>query len=118
MRLEGYPYFKHIIQLWPGDWVKHMANMNEAGVVRNHFTVNGGGKRLVRPFNRQELYKFIVCILSAVTYGKKGHKIWIEIPKYSCRMAPLKLQRDIRVNTNLYKVCCSHYCHFHIYACH
>ena len=20
--LEGYPYLKHIIQLWPGDWAK------------------------------------------------------------------------------------------------
>ena len=22
--LDGYPYLKYIIQLWPGDWVKHM----------------------------------------------------------------------------------------------
>ena len=22
--LDGYPYLKHIIQLWIGDWVKHM----------------------------------------------------------------------------------------------
>ena len=26
--LDGYPYFKHLIQLWPGDWPKQMANMN------------------------------------------------------------------------------------------
>ena len=26
--LESYPYLKHIIQLWPGDWVKQMAKMN------------------------------------------------------------------------------------------
>ena len=23
--LDGYPYLKHIIQLWSGDWVKQMA---------------------------------------------------------------------------------------------
>ena len=22
--LDGYPYLNYIIQLWPGDWVKHM----------------------------------------------------------------------------------------------
>ena len=22
--LDGYPYLKHLIQLWPGDWVKQM----------------------------------------------------------------------------------------------
>ena len=22
--LVGYPYMKHIIKLWPGDWVKHI----------------------------------------------------------------------------------------------
>ena len=23
--LYGYPYLKHLIQLWPGDWVKQVA---------------------------------------------------------------------------------------------
>ena len=22
--LDGYPYFNHIIQLWPGDWVRQV----------------------------------------------------------------------------------------------
>ena len=40
----GYPYLKHLVHLWPGDWVNYMAETNEAVVVRNHLTVNGGGK--------------------------------------------------------------------------
>ena len=41
--------------------------MNEVVVVRNHFTVNGAGKRSVRLFKRQEFWKYIGCILLAVT---------------------------------------------------
>ena len=28
--LDGYPYLKHLIQFWPGDWVKRMEKINEA----------------------------------------------------------------------------------------
>ena len=52
--LEGYPYLKHLIQLWSDDWVKHMEKMNEADVIKNSYTMNGGGNCFVRPFNRQE----------------------------------------------------------------
>ena len=79
--LYGYPYLKHLIQLWPGDWVRQMEKMNEVVCMKNRFTSNGGGKRLVRPFRRQEFWKCIDCILSEVTYGKKGHKIWSEVQK-------------------------------------
>ena len=51
--LDGYPYLKHIIQLWPGDWVKQMAKMNELVGMKNRSAVDRGGKRLVRPFKRQ-----------------------------------------------------------------
>ena len=60
--LDGYPYFKHIIQLWPGDWVKLTAKINEAVGMKNHVTPDGGGDRIVRPFKRQELWKCIGCI--------------------------------------------------------
>ena len=69
--LNGYPYLKHLIQLWPGDWAKQMSKMNEAVGINNRVTMNGGGKRLVCPFKRKELWKCIGCILSAVTYGNK-----------------------------------------------
>ena len=30
--LYGYPYLKYLIQLWPGNWVKHMANSLLLGI--------------------------------------------------------------------------------------
>ena len=86
--------------------------------MNNCVTTNGGGKRLVRPFKRQELWKCIGCILSAVTYGKKLHKLWSEVSKYFCNMETPKLQIDVRGNTDLYKVCCAHYCYFYIHDSH
>ena len=65
--------------------------MNEAVGMKNCLMTDGGGKRIVRPFRRQELWKFIGCVLSAVNYGKKRHKLWSEITKYFGRMAPNKL---------------------------
>ena len=45
--------------------------MNEAVGMNNRLTLDGEGKKLVSPFKRQEFLKFIVCVLSAVTYGNK-----------------------------------------------
>ena len=42
------------------------------------------------------------CVLLSVTYGKKGNKIWSEIPKFSCGMAPTKLRIDVCGNTCIY----------------
>ena len=89
--LDGYPYLKYLIQLWPGDWAEQMAKMNEAVVMKNRFTMDGGGNQIVHPLIRQELCKCIGCVLSEFTYGKKGHNIWSEIPKYFGRAAPTKL---------------------------
>ena len=116
--LDGYPYLKHLIQLWSGYWVKNISKMNEAVGMKNRFTVGGGGKQVVHRFNRQEFWICIGCILSAVNYGKKGHNIWIAIPKASCGMAPTKLRIYVCVKTDLYRVCCAHYCNFYIYAFH
>ena len=77
--------------------------MNEAVGMKNRFTMYGGGKRLVRPFKRQDLWKYVGCVLSAVVHGKKGHTLWSEMSKAFCRMAPTKLSRDVCGNTNLYK---------------
>ena len=49
--------------------------MNEAVGMKNCVTMNGGGKRLVLPFKRQECCKCIGCIILVVTYGKKVHKL-------------------------------------------
>ena len=50
--LDSYPYFKHLIQLWPVDWMKQMAKLNEAVGMKNRLKIGGGGKRIVRPFRR------------------------------------------------------------------
>ena len=90
--------------------------MNEAVCMKNRVTFNGGGKRQVKKFTWQEFCKCIGCILSAVTYGKKGRKIWSEVPKVFGKYDNLTLRRDVRVTTNLYKLCCAHYRHLFIYA--
>ena len=55
--LYGYPYLKHLIKLWPGDWEKQMEKMNEAVCMKNCVTLNGGGKRQVKKFTRQECWE-------------------------------------------------------------
>ena len=72
---------KHLIQLGPVDWVKQIVNMNEVVGMKNHLTMDGGKKRLFCPFRRQDFWKCIGCIISAVTYRNKRHTIRIEIPK-------------------------------------
>ena len=98
--------------------MKHTEKMNEAVVVNNRVTMNGEGKQLVRPFKSQVFWKCIGCILSEVTYGKKGHKLWSEIPKSFGKMENPKLQRDVRGNTNLYKGMLCSLSSFYIYASH
>ena len=61
--LDGYPYLKHLIKLWPGNWEKQMEKMNEAVCMNNRVTLNGGGKRQVKKSTRQEFWKCIGCIL-------------------------------------------------------
>ena len=79
--------------------------------MKNRVTLNGGGKRQVKNFTRQEFWKCIGCILSAVTYGKKGHKLWSEVSKGVGKYYNMKLRRDVCGTTYLHKVCCAHYCY-------
>ena len=99
--LDGYPCLKYLIQLWPGDWVRQMEKMNEAVCMKNRVTKNGGGKRLVSPFKRQQFWKFIGFILLEVTYGKKGHKLWSELPNLLVSMKILNYE-DMFVETPIY----------------
>ena len=86
---------KHLIQLWPCDWAKQFSKMNEAVGTKNNFTVDGGGRQILRPFRRQWFWKCISWVLLEFTYGNKVHKLWIEILKYFGRTAPTKLRRDV-----------------------
>ena len=39
--LDGYPYLKHLIRLWPVDLVNQMVKMNEAVGMKNCCTMTG-----------------------------------------------------------------------------
>ena len=114
--LDRSPYMKHLIKLWPGDWEKQMEKMNEAVCMKNRVTLNGGGKRQVKKCTRQEFWKCIGCILSDVTYGKKGRKLWSEVYKGIGKYENMTVKRDVLGTTNLHKVCCAHYRHLFLYA--
>ena len=90
--------------------------MNKAVFMNNRVSENGGGKRQVKKLKSQEFWKCIGCILSAVTYVRKGRKLWSEVPKCFGKYDNPTLRRDVCETTNLYKVCCAHYCHLYIYA--
>ena len=92
--------------------------MNEAVGIKNRVTMNGGGKRLVRTFKRQEFWKCIGFILQAVTYGKKGHKLWEEIHTYVCNKVLNKIHRYINGNTDVLKVHCDIYHNNSSLLCH
>ena len=78
--LYGYPYLKHLIKFWPGDWVRHMEKINKAVWMKNRVTLNRGGKRQVQRFKRQELWKCIGCILSVITFGNFTPKLASFLP--------------------------------------
>ena len=54
--------------------------MNEADGENNDLDKYGEKKLLICPFRRQDLRKFIECILLEVIYKNKEHKIWEETP--------------------------------------
>ena len=118
--LDGYLHLKHIIQLWPGDWVNQMENLNEMVGINHCLLIPGGKKllRLVRTFRSQEFWKYIGCIPQAVTYGMKRHKLWRELPRTVGKNPQNKLHRYIHENTNLYQVCFDHYRPYYCHACH
>ena len=72
--------------------------------MKNSLKIAGVCKRLVRLFRSQEFWECIGCVVLAVTYGKKGHNLWIEVSKSFGNKSPTKLQIDVYGNTNLYKV--------------
>ena len=55
--------------------------MNKAVTMNNCVTLNGGGKRQVKNFTRQEFWKCIGCILLAATYGRKDATFGAKYPK-------------------------------------
>ena len=93
-----------------------MEKINKAVCMKNRITLNGVGKQKFKKFTRQEFWKCIGCILSAVTYGKKGRKLLSEVSKSVRKHENLTLRRDVRGTTDLHKVFCDHYRHLFFYA--
>ena len=114
--LDGLPYLKHLIKLWPGNWEKQMEKMNEAVCMKNRVTLNRRGKRRVKIFTSQEFWKCIGCILLAVTYGKKGRNLWSEVSKDVGKHENQTLRRDVHGTTDLQKVYCALIRHLFFYA--
>ena len=50
--LYGYPYLEHLIQLWLGDWVKQMSEINKSVGENNHIDRLGGKRHLVCCFSK------------------------------------------------------------------
>ena len=44
--LHRYPYFNHLIQFWPGGWVKPMEKINEMVGMKNYLLMSGEKKCL------------------------------------------------------------------------
>ena len=86
--------------------------------MKNRLMMGRVGKCIVCPFRKKELCKCIGYVLSKFSYGKKGHKLWSEIPKDFGNKPPTEIQIYVCGNTNLYKVCCDLYRTFYIYDFH
>ena len=66
----------HLIKFWPGDWFKQMKKMNQAVVENNSLDTTVGRKCPVGPFIKNNIWKCIGYIISAVTFGVKLHQLW------------------------------------------
>ena len=77
---------------------------------------SGGKKRFVYPFRGNNFWKCIWYILSAVTYGKKGHKIWGKTKIYVSKKAHTKLHRDVSEKTDLLREIFYLYCPHYYYS--
>ena len=95
-----------------------MKKMNIAVGEKNCLDNSGDEKQLVFTFRRQEFWKCIGLIISAVTYGKKLHKLWGETQLSVGNKSQTKLHRDVRGNTYLLELICDIYCTRYCYACH
>ena len=95
-----------------------MKNVNVAVGEKNCLDLSVEKRQLVHPFRRQECWKFIGCILSAVTYGKKGHNIWGGAQISVDKQELTKSYRYVCRNTDLLRVLCGIYRPQYCYACH
>ena len=62
---------KHLIQLWPSDWVNQMAKMNEIVGMKNRLMMSGGKKRLVVRLEGKSYGNVLVAFYQQLPMGRK-----------------------------------------------
>ena len=80
--------------------MKQMARMNEAVGMKNHVTMDGGGKRIVRSFIRREFWKSIGLFYQQLPLGRKDTSFGGEYQKIFGKKSPIKLQGYICGNND------------------
>ena len=50
--LDGYPYLKYLIQLWPGDWLRRMEKNETSGLYEESFYTKWGRERVSKTFQK------------------------------------------------------------------
>ena len=108
--IDGYPYLKRLIELWPGYWVEQLSKMNEEVDERNRHHKATGKRQSVQKFSNNDFWKYIGCIISAFTYGKEGYTIWKSTTRRDGCKAACKIDREVRGKIDLLKVSCTLYC--------
>ena len=92
-----------------------MVKMDEAIGDKNCLGKLRGKKRSVSHFKNIEFWKYIRCILSAVTYEIKGHQLWGEIEKSVRKKWKTTIHRYVNEITYLTTLCCYLYSHHYCY---
>ena len=69
--LDGYPYLKHLIKLWPFNWVRKMGKMNESVCMKNRVTLNGGGKRQVKSSKGKSSGNVLVVFIGSYLWEER-----------------------------------------------
>ena len=117
-RLDVYNYLKHLIQLWPGDWVNQMSKMNEMVGMNNRLMMSRVEKRLVRPFTKARVLKIYWLHSIGIYLWEERKNLCSEAPNCFVKDPLTQLQRYFHGTTDLNKICCDLYRTNYCYACH
>ena len=69
--IYGYPYLKHIIELWTGYWEEHFGMMNEAVCERNKFELKSGRNRWYRYYQITSSLSILVASFQQWSTARK-----------------------------------------------
>ena len=99
-----------LINLWTGDWISQLKMMNQKVDKENEKVLNKGNLwyRKVCNFSSNELWKNIVCLVSAPTFGIGGLRLWEKEEELNLSGKKRK-RRSIWAKVDLYEVCRSYF---------